>query len=289
VSIRSLVLTAAVAASLGAGSVSAAPRPSTLPSDIASCTSSDCGAFGTPSGGVRGAVHAQRRSDGNARIVVSVMNNLSTAIARVVASAKACSDAHTPADRILRYSFGATQAGSFAYATATVPLEGDLAHVRSYRFVGKGGATACTQGYVFQNLANNTAGTPAPPMAEGAYARFKTPDAKGLVILRLTPTAGEKLTIALGNLPIARKFTIYGSEAPCSAPGTSADVEFKVTEVPDYAAGSDVRFVARTRMIGSEDISGLQSVRIVEGPRIDGPLVACASSFFFDLGAELAA
>jgi hypothetical protein len=119
--------------------------------------------------------------------------------------------------------------------------------------------------------------TAASPMAEGAFARFNHPGARGLVILRLAAQVGKaKLTVAVGDLPTDGIHTIYGTRAPCGSPNTGGDVRFKSS----FDAESDgMGFVASTRTITSKDPYGIRSIRVVEGEGIDGALVACANGF----------
>jgi hypothetical protein len=276
VSIRGLMLAFAAVALLGGGTVSAAPRAASTMAPAATCDDTDCGAFGTFSGDVRGAVLATRRADGMARVTAGLVTSMSHDTARIIASAKSCSQTHTPADRIFSWSIGATNAGSFNYASATLALDGDLADIGSYRFVGKGGATArsCTLGF---HIHINPFQTAASPMAEGAFARFTDPDARGLVILRLGAQVGKaKLSVAVGDLPTDGIHTIYGTRAPCGSPNASGDVRFKSS----LDAESDgMGFVASTRTITSKDPYGIRSIRVVEGEGIDGALVACTNGF----------
>lgn len=259
------------------------PAATARPADFASCVSPVCGGWATFQGVVRGAVAAELRPDGKARLTVSFAWDLDNDGVRLVGSSRACSAAYTSASRILGYSWGLSQTSTFRSAIVTPSR--NLAKLRSFRlFQPNGGPqVACGFSLNFSKIefATASSGAPAaPPSAEGAYASFNKAHARGLVLLRLAKATGKaRLTVALSGLPQPGTFTIFGSDAPCGTTHRPSDLEFSATFVTDANPSN----IHSTRTISTQDPYGLRSVRIVEGTGTGGPGVACVQGFFVEI------
>jgi hypothetical protein len=184
---------------------------------------------------------------------------------RVIASSKVCSKTHSPADRVLGYSFGATQAGSFAVTVAR-PLAGPFELIRSVRIFRAGGTQrACAKGTLHDEQ-HASAAAPAGGHGNTSFSSLiPSPGFKGLLLARKVD--GDTVRVVLSALRVDGDFLfrVVGSTEPCGGPHSSSDRVFQVPLDAIGGEGQRIDYFIRTDFPAPNDPDLLRSVRVFRG------------------------
>jgi hypothetical protein len=226
-------------------------------------------AVGVFGGALKGIVVASEADFPDGRLRVSLSGLPTSGTMHLVGSTKACSKAHTSADRVLGFSWGLNQTGGYATGRNVRQLfDAPVDALRSLRLFKGSAQKACTKAETHEEAAPGTAAvTPALDLENTLISSYiKAPGPQGLILTRLEGENSVGITLSLLRLPGGQPYRLVGSSKGCASTHTTSARVFSlgIAHGPQSAAAFDA-FLEIEGIIAKAP-SALRSLRLFRGP-----------------------
>jgi hypothetical protein len=252
----------AVAVSLVVGSAGAVSAKAMGPTGISAPTV----AVGVFRGAIKGIVVASENDLPDGRLRLSLSGLPKSGTMRLVGSTKACTKSHSPADRVLGWSWGLSQTGGFAADRPVDGLfDGPVDAMRSLRLFKGSSQKACTKAHPHEP--GGTTSTTALELENTLVTSYvKAPGPRGLILTRLTDEHTVGVTLSFLALAGGQPYRLVGSSMACGSPHTRSARVFSVSisQHTQTAAGFDA-FI-EIDGVAAKAPGALRSWRLFRGP-----------------------